>query len=152
MSAALSPYAFEDQFHAACVARLLAGGVASAYAARDQGADAPAERIVVEASGFVRASGHMGRGPAGEWRYDHFGGQVSFAIVTTRRGDGPATHARWLGLVRELFLPSRIPLAGLPYQMLRFEESSGSVTYVQDGERDRSELVFDVEIGLRAGV
>jgi hypothetical protein len=148
----LSLYAFEDQFHAAVVARLKAAGVEDAFPALDLGADAPAARIVVEATGFARASGHMGAGPAGELRYDHFGGQVNITIITPRRDDGPATHARWLGLVRELFLPSRRPLAGMPYQIMRFEESGGSVTRVQDGERDRSELVFEAEIGLRAGV
>lgn len=146
----LSPYAYESQFNVACKSRLRAAGVTNAFHARDLGT-LPDSRIVVESSGFARASGHMSQGQDGQFRYDHHAGTVTFIITTPRTATGREQHDAWLGLVRETFLPARRPLDGMPYQIMRFEETSGSVTYIQDGERDRSELVFSAEFGLRPG-
>lgn len=147
---ALSIHAYEAQFNATCKARLTAGGVDPAYSADDLD-ELPPQRVVVEASGFVDASNHMSPGPSGRLRYDNKGGTVLFIITTPRTAEGRAQHTQWIGLVRELFEPDKRPLAGMPYQIMRFQETSGSVLYINEGERDRSELVFAAEIGLRPG-
>jgi hypothetical protein len=154
----LSAYSFEAQFHAACVARLRAlipavSGVERVWDARsaDLLPAAATAKIVVEASPFARASGHMSPGTDGRLRYDHFRGQITITLSTEKTTAGGELHDQWLGLVRECFLPERQPLAAMPYQILQFEETGGSITYIADGERLRSELVFTAEIGLRPG-
>jgi hypothetical protein len=143
-------HAYEPQFNAACKARLTAGGVDPAYSADDL-VDLPAQRVVVEASGFSRASNHVSPGPSGRLRYDNKSGTVLFIITTPRTAEGRLKHHEWLGLVRELFEPDKRPLAGMPYQIMRFEETGGSITYIKEGERDRSELIYAAEIGIRPG-
>ena len=149
-----SVFAFEALFALGGAARLRAAGVEHAYDAQAAETLPPeiTSKIVVEASGFVRASLHKGLGPDGRLRYDHHTGQVTFILSTPRDAAGVARHRAWLALMRETFLPARAPFATLPYQIMRFEETGGSITFVQDGERDRSELVFLAEIGLRPGV
>lgn len=144
--------AFESVFHAACRSAMQAAGITPAYDARDLGGDAPASRVVVEASGFARASGHMAFDAERQPFHDHYRGQLTYTITTPRTAPGVAQHDAWLAAIRALHERPRQTFARLPYKILKLEPGPGSITYVNEGERDRSELVFDVELGLPGGL
>lgn len=138
---------FETVFHTAGKALLTTEGIAPAFTARELGERPPAH-VVMEASGFVRASGHMGRAKGGQWFYDHHVGQLQYTLTTPRTAEGVALHGAWIGRLRALHQRARQAWAGLPYQITKLEETSGTLTYIREGERDRSELVFAVEFGI----
>ncbi len=139
---------FESRFHTAALAALLAEGISPAYSARDLTPDLPPARVVVEAGGFARASGHMAFAADGSPFYDHYTGQLAYTLTTPRTPAGVAVHAAWLGRVRALHQRARQAIAGLPYGIVKMEDTGGSITYIRDGERDRSELLYTVEFGI----
>lgn len=147
------------QFEANCerfaVALLIAAGAGDATTVRrrldsaDFATDAEGvelARIAVEASPFVRASGQMCFTAQGIPFYNHFRGQLAFELTTPRAG-GSARHHAWIGLVRRLFNDAAVPDFG-PYCLLEIEESAGTITFVKDGERDRSSLVYTLQLTI----
>lgn len=139
---------FEPALESTAQADLIAQGATATYTRLDLTSDLPANRIVVEASGFVRASEQMGQSVDGEWFYNHYRGQLQFSLTTKRDNDGPALHRQWLGLVRDRLSRPRQILTGFPFDILRVAESTASVTYLNEGDRDRSDLVFDIELAI----
>lgn len=138
---------FETTFHVSGKALLTAEGIVPAYHARELG-DLPPARVVVEASSFTRASTHQAQAVGGQWFDDHHTGQLQFIITTPRTAEGAAVHSAWLGRVRAMNQRARQAWTGLPYKILKLEETGASITYIRDGERDRSELVYEVELGI----
>jgi hypothetical protein len=152
MPSPASLLAFESLFHAAAKGGLTAAGITPAYHARDITTDLPASRVVLEASGFARASGHMGTAQGGQLFYDHHRGQLTYIVTTPRTAAGALQHDAWLGAVRAFNLRARQSFAGLPYKILKLEESPSSLTYINEGERDRSELIYDLEFSIPGGL
>lgn len=144
-------FAFESVFHAAGKAALTAAGVSPAYHAREL-VDLPAARVVVEASGFARASGHMAFDAQRQPFYDHRGFRLTYTITTPRTAEGVARHDAWLASIRALHERPRQTFAALPYKLIKLEPSDSSLTYIQEGERDRSELIWEGELGIPGGL
>jgi hypothetical protein len=145
-----SLYDFEPAYRAAMLAALRSAAVPAdqSYDALADTASLPAARIVVEASGFARASARKGLSRQGRYFDNHFSGQLTFTVTTPRSGGGPALHRHWVALIRALCSAPQQPFARLPYQIHRLVPSGSTLTYINEGERDRSELVFDVEHGI----
>jgi hypothetical protein len=78
--------------------------------------------------------------------YNHYRGQFSVEITTPRAG-GIARHHAWLGLSRRLFSHGAVP-GFRPYCLLDIEEAAGSIALLKEGERDRSRLVFTLQIAI----
>lgn len=152
MPSPASLLSFEATWHAGGKAALTAAGITPAYHARDVTAELPASRVVLEASGFARASGHMGTAQGGQLFYDHHRGQLTYIVTTPRTTAGVLQHDTWIGQVRALNLRARQTFAGLPYKIMKLEESPSSITYINEGERDRSELIYDVEFSIPGGL
>lgn len=103
-------------------------------------------RIVVVGIPFSQASNQMGFSAQRVPFFNHYRGQVSVEIRTRRDDAGSALHRAWLGLVRAYFCDANGGLTLFPYDVLEVEEAAGNTTYVKDGERDRSTLVFNLQI------
>jgi hypothetical protein len=138
---------FEHNFSDAGKAALLAVGITPARSFEELG-DLPANRVVAEPSAFTRASGHMAFAANRQPFYDHFTGTLTFIVTTKRDETGPALHREWLGKIRALMTRPRQAFKGLPYKIIKLEDGAGSITNVNDGERDRSELVYTIELGI----
>lgn len=141
-------YQFEANITAAAVGALKAAGVTPVHSAHDTTADLPKERVDIEASSFSRASAHIDFAKNGRTFYNHFQGQLRFIVTTKRDATGPAAHAAYLGEIRALCDMARQALVVEGYRFIRIQESSGSITYINEGERDRSELLFDLELSI----
>jgi hypothetical protein len=118
------------------------------FAQDAQGVELP--RLSVETSMFTRASGQMAWTLQGVAFYNHFRGQVVVEINTPRAG-GAARHHGWIGLIRRQLNLAAVPDLS-PYDLLDIEEGAGSFALVKDGERDRSRLVFNLQLAIPSGV
>lgn len=141
-------YKFEPRIRSACVASLKARAIENVFDADDTSADSPKNRLVVEASGYTRASNHKDIAKNGRAFFNHYTGQVRFIITTKRDTEGTAKHEAYLGAVRSLMDTARAALAVEGYCFLPFTENAGSVTYINEGERDRSELIYDIPLSI----
>jgi hypothetical protein len=103
-------YQFEPRLRAAAVAALKARGHPFVYDALDLTQDQTTpeaeppivNNLVVEASGFTRASNHMDFAKNGRPFFNHYNGQLRYIIQTKRDAAGTAAHTRYLGAVRSL--------------------------------------------------
>ncbi len=118
------------------------------YAVDAKGVELP--RIEIEASPFSKASGQKAYTAQGVAFYNHYRGQFAIEMTTPRKG-GAALHNAWLGLARRIFSMAAVP-DFRPYCLLEIEEAAGSITLVKEGERDRSRLVFSIQIGIPSGL
>lgn len=103
-------------------------------------------RMSIECGIFTKASGQMAFTRQGVAFYNHFRGSLSVEITTPRVG-GLARHHAWLGVTRRLFSRGAVP-GFRPYELLEIEEAAGSIALVKEGERDRSRLVFTLQIAI----
>lgn len=152
-TSAATLYRFEKAFDAAAEAMLKAAGIAASFERMDEDAEGPVSRVVVSAGGFQRASEHMGQSANVQpvWFYNHFRGQLTYEITSPRNSAGREFHENALGKIRAIHAaklnPFTVPPA-LPYQVIRCVEGNGSFSYLRAGDRDRSELTYEVEIGI----
>ena len=141
-------FQFEKNIDTGVIAGLTALGATPVFAARDDEASLPSDRIVVDSSPFTRASEQQDFCKAGVPFYNHFSGKTSIIITTKRNPASAAQHDAWIGLVRRFFSAPQADVRILPYDILSIKDSGGSVTFLKDGERDRSELNFEIELGI----
>lgn len=140
--------AYEARLQAAAVALLTSAGATPAFGGTDTEESLPASRVVAEVTSGGRASGHMGFDRAGQPFYDHQSATLTFIVTTPITSEGVARHGVLLGLIRDTFRRGKGALQDAPYKIMRLEETSGSITYIREGERHRSELQFTVEFGI----
>lgn len=145
-------YQFDLRNETSLKSALVALGAAlPVYARLEATEELPRAYITIEASPFTPASEQLAFSadlPPLPFR-NHYSGQVRFEIQTPRNDPASAAaHHASLGLVRQMLgqLGANITIA--PYEILDVQETSGSLTMIRDGERDRSTLVFDVQLGI----
>lgn len=152
---AIALFQFEKNIEAAAEALLKSAGLAATFERLDNAEfeAATANRITVQASAFDRASEHEGMSADTTPRsfFNHFKGTLTYAITTRRDTTGRAYHELALGTIRALHAALVNPFTvapALPYQIIKCAESGGSISFIKSGERDRSELTYDLEIGI----
>ena len=124
-----------------------------AYKRLDNTASLPRTYLVVEASPFTPASDHMAFAQDGTPFRCHYSGQVAIHIQTPRDAGATAEayHHALVALVRRV-LGTPLSLQLPPYGILDIKEGGGSITFQKDGDRDRSELNFDLQLGIPSGL
>jgi hypothetical protein len=115
-----------------------------AFAESEDGVELP--RIVVHTTPFLKASGQMAMSVQGVPFYNHFRGSLMVELTTPRAG-GATLHHEWIGLCRRAFSAAALPNFA-PYDVLQIEEAAGSVVLVKEGERDRSQLVYTMQLAI----
>ncbi len=108
-------------------------------------------RISAQAEGFAKASEQQ-IWAQGAWWDCHYAGPVTITIITLRGAPERAEHGTRVGRVRylmspaaRLFTPSNLP----HYDVLAIDQDATRTSFTQDTDTDRTELTFNVHLGLR---
>lgn len=149
-------FRFEQNIENALVASLAARGiVATAATAANYVQDSTggtgtgsAPYVGVSSSSFDQASQQQAFAVNGSQFYNHFRGHVSVIIVTNRTAAGQALHHKQLGIVRAMMTRARQAFAPEAYEILKVTASSGSFVMLRDREYDRTELMYEIELGI----
>lgn len=156
MPAATAPalLLFEKNVEESAVALLASLGITAVYERFDEDDAPPANMVVIVASPFERASEHMGLSAdtVPVWFFNHFKGNLTYRVTSVRNEAGIAFHRDVISKIRAAHAAEINPFdpsPSLPYQVMRCIESAGTYTYLKNGDRDRSEMVFELEIGIR---
>ncbi len=145
-------FKLEDNFISALVTAFNADsvlGAASTYGPRNK-EELPKSRIAAQAEGFAKASAQQVYAQSAWWDA-HYAGVVTLTVVTQRGAAAASSHGARVGRVR--YLMSRkaqiFTSSNLPYcEVLAIEQDSTRTEFVQDTDCDRTELTFNVQVGL----
>lgn len=158
MPAATAPtlFKFEANVEDSALALLAAKGLTNAFGRTSEATATPSNNIVVEVSPFDLGSEHMiaSADTVPVWFRNHFKGTLTYRITTKRDTAGQTYHEDAVGKIRAAHAALTNPFdysPALPYQVMRSVISKGSFTYLKTGDRDVSELAYDLDIGILTG-